>query len=60
MSTGINLIKELREKTGVGFLDCKIALKENNNNIEESIDYLRKNGLEKLQKNLLERLMKEQ
>ena len=44
MSTGINLIKELREKTGVGFLDCKIALKENNNNIEESIDYLRKKG----------------
>ena len=29
MSTGLNLIKELREKTGVGFLDCKVALKEN-------------------------------
>ena len=29
----INLIKELREKTGAGFLDCKNALKENNNEI---------------------------
>ena len=50
MSTGLNLIKELREKTGVGFLDCKIALKENNNNLEASIDYLRKKGLAKASK----------
>ena len=50
MSTGLNLIKELREKTGVGFLDCKIALKENNNNIDASIDYLRKKGLAKASK----------
>ena len=33
MSNGLNLIKELREKTGVGFLDCKIALNENNNEL---------------------------
>jgi len=52
MSTGLNLIKELREKTGVGFLDCKIALKENNNNLESSIDYLRKKGLAKASKKL--------
>ena len=50
MSTGLNLIKELREKTGVGFLDCKIALKDNNNNLEASIDYLRKKGLAKASK----------
>ena len=50
MPTGLNLIKELREKTGVGFLDCKIALKENNNNLESSIDYLRKKGLAKASK----------
>ena len=50
MTTGLNLIKELREKTGVGFLDCKIALKENNNNLEASIDYLRKKGLAKASK----------
>ena len=50
MATGLNLIKELREKTGVCFLDCKIALNENNNNLEASIDYLRKNGLAKASK----------
>ena len=31
------LIKELREKTGAGFLDCKNALSENENNIEGNI-----------------------
>ena len=43
----LDLIKDLREKTGAGFLDCKNALKENKNNIEESIDLLRKKGLAK-------------
>jgi len=46
----LNLIKELREKTGAGFLDCKNALSENNNNIEQSIDALRKKGLAKATK----------
>ena len=32
------LIKELREKTGAGFLDCKKSLEDNNNNIEKSIE----------------------
>ena len=44
------IIKELREKTGAGFLDCKNALKENNNDIELSIDSLRKKGLAKATK----------
>ncbi|MBX9977409.1 MAG: translation elongation factor Ts [Alphaproteobacteria bacterium] len=39
------LVKELREKTGVGMMDCKKALMENNGNVEESIDWLRKKGL---------------
>ncbi len=46
----LNLIKELREKTGAGFLDCKNALNENNNNIDLSIDTLRKKGLAKANK----------
>lgn len=46
----LDLIKELREKTGAGFLDCKNTLKENNNNIEKSIDSLRKKGLAKASK----------
>jgi elongation factor Ts len=39
------LVKELREKTGAGMLDCKKALAENNGDIEASIDWLRKKGL---------------
>ena len=46
----LSLIKELREKTGAGFLDCKNALSENNNNIEQSIDSLRKKGIAKATK----------
>ncbi len=44
------LIKELREKTGAGFLDCKKSLEENNNDIEKSIEELRKKGLAKASK----------
>tara|TARA_Y100001970_G_scaffold144696_1_gene177680 strand:+ start:856 stop:1770 length:915 start_codon:yes stop_codon:yes gene_type:complete len=50
MTNELSLVKELREKTGAGFLDCKIALKENSNNIELSIDFLRKKGLAKASK----------
>lgn len=39
------LVKELREKTGAGMLDCKKALTENNCDIEVAIDWLRKKGL---------------
>ena len=38
-------VKELREITGAGMQDCKNALKENGNDIEKSIDYLRKKGV---------------
>ncbi len=47
MSNLMNNIKNLRESTGAGFLDCKKALEENNNEIEKSIDFLRKKGLAK-------------
>ncbi len=46
----LSLIKELREKTGAGFLDCKNALNENNNDINLSIDSLRTKGLAKANK----------
>jgi elongation factor Ts len=46
----LSLIKELRVKTGAGFLDCKNALSENDNNIDQSIDSLRKKGLAKATK----------
>jgi len=49
--TGITeLIKILREKTGAGFLDCKKSLEENENDIEKSIEALRKKGLAKASK----------
>lgn len=38
-------VKELREKTGAGFVDCKKALTETNGDIEKAIDYLRQKGL---------------
>ena len=50
MSNLIENIKKLRELTGVGYLDCKEALKENNNDVEKSIDFLRKKGLAKASK----------
>lgn len=40
-----NLVKELREKTGVGMMDCKKALTETNGDFEAAVDWLRKKGL---------------
>ena len=45
MSLNANLIKELREKSGAGIVDCKNALLQNDNDVEKSIDWLRKKGL---------------
>jgi elongation factor Ts len=45
MAGSSQLVKELREKTGAGILDCQKALVENGNDIEKSIDYLRQKGL---------------
>ena len=46
-------IKKLREMTGVGFKDCKVALEENNGEIEKSIEFLRKKGIAKASKKML-------
>lgn len=43
-------VKELREVTGAGMQDCKNALKENNNDIDKSVEYLRKKGVLKASK----------
>ena len=50
MSDVSSLIKELRNKTGAGFLDCKNALSDNNNDLDKSIEHLRKKGLAKASK----------
>jgi elongation factor Ts len=39
------MVKQLREKTGIGMMDCKAALTESKGNFEEAIDVLRKKGL---------------
>ena len=45
-----SLVKELREKTGAGMLDCKKALEATNANIEEAINWLREKGISKAAK----------
>ncbi len=45
-------IKKLREMTGVGFKDCKLALDETSGNIEKSIEFLRKKGIAKASKKM--------
>ena len=39
------MVKDLRERTGAGMMDCKEALKETGGDIEQAIDYLRKKGI---------------
>ena len=50
MAVTTALIKELRERTGAGMLDCKKALEENNGDIEKAIDWLREKGIAKAAK----------
>ena len=45
-----SMVKELREQTGAGMMDCKKALNETNGNMEEAVEYLRKNGQAKAEK----------
>jgi elongation factor Ts len=50
MEITAELVKKLREKTGVGLMDCKEALKHSDGDMEKSVEYLREKGLAKLQK----------
>lgn len=50
MSVSAAMVKELREKSGAGMMDCKKALIETNGDIEKAIDYLREKGLAAAQK----------
>ena len=45
-----SMVKDLREKTGVGMMDCKTALTETNGDMEAAVDWLRKKGLSKAAK----------
>jgi len=48
----LDSIKKLREMTGVGFNDCKIALDESKGDIEKSVEFLRKKGIAKASKKM--------
>ncbi|WAJ30872.1 translation elongation factor Ts [Antarcticirhabdus aurantiaca] len=50
MSISAAMVKELREKTGAGMMDCKAALAETNGDMEAAIDWLRKKGIAKADK----------
>ena len=50
MSLTASMVKELREKSGAGMMDCKKALSENNGQMEDAIDWLRKKGLASVSK----------
>jgi elongation factor Ts len=50
MAITAGLVKELREMTGAGMMDCKKALTETNGDIDAAIEYLRKNGQAKAEK----------
>ena len=45
MEISIELVKDLRQRTGAGVIDCKTALQETKGNVDAAIDYLRRKGL---------------
>lgn len=50
MSISAQVVKELRDQTGAGMMDCKKALVDSNGNIEKALEFLRKSGIAKAEK----------
>jgi len=50
MAIEAKVVKELRDKTGAGMMDCKNALKESDGDVEKALDFLRKAGVAKAEK----------
>jgi elongation factor Ts len=50
MEISASLVKELRDRTGAGLMDCKSALKESGGDVDKALEYLRVKGLAKAQK----------
>ena len=50
MAIDANTVKQLRDKTGAGMMDCKNALTESNGNLDAAVDFLRKSGAAKAEK----------
>jgi len=50
MAIDANTVKQLRDKTGAGMMDCKNALTESDGDLDAAIDFLRKSGAAKAEK----------
>ena len=50
MQITAQMVKELRERTGAGMMDCKKALQENGGDLDKSVDFLRKKGIASAEK----------
>ena len=50
MAITAQMVKELREATGAGMMDCKKALMETDGDMDKAVDYLREQGIMKQQK----------
>jgi elongation factor Ts len=55
MDIDVSLVRDLRQKTGAGIMDCKRALKETQGNIDKAIEFLRQKGLAKAAKRVVRR-----
>jgi elongation factor Ts len=55
MDIDVSLVRDLRQKTGAGIMDCKRALKETQGNIDKAIEFLRQKGLAKAAKRVARR-----
>ena len=53
MAITASMVKELREMTGAGMMDCKKALNETNGDMDAAVEFLRKNGQAKAQQKVL-------
>ena len=50
MAIDAKIVKQLRDKTGAGMMDCKNALTESNGDLDGAVDHLRKSGAAKAEK----------
>ena len=57
MAISADMVKQLRDKTGAGMMECKAALTEANGNMEEAMTLLRKRGLAQAAKRCRERII---
>ena len=58
MKISATTVKDLRERTGAGMMDCKNALVKSEGDLDKAIDFLRKSGIAKAEKKEVEQLVK--